>query len=405
MFSFKHKCCPVLIQMTNVPAGTYKSVSLVADDNVFALKGTMDLFEGTSAVSERSSSVSVSFQKSVKLTSVGALNAWIMLFPVNLTGKKVQVVLTPSSGSEIRFNVDASALKDYVAGKAYRISVDAGKIPPADALPGKFTVDAQGTKVCFAKGNLQYQPSTGSWRLADNQYDFVGGTGDDAVVYGNVPGSDNTLAASGGYNGWKDLHTWDNAYFNKVDSKWMVLSKDQMTYILSTRSTSTGAHYFLGNLCLSDKNLTVFGLFLFPDDWDGTFFPVSPAIGSDKNEYDNNNNSWCKGITTTVTMTSDQFASMQEDDGVVFLPETGRLNGSTLEAFKGATYGGAVQSAGHLTVRYWTSTNGSSTNRAYALMSYDGMHLGVYDYNSNSGVNLCTNKTYGLSIRYTAYTN
>lgn len=404
LFNFKHKCCPVLVQMSNVPAGTYKSVSLVADDEVFALKGTMDLFEGTSAVSESSSTVSVSFKKSVTLASAGSLNAWIMLFPVNLTGKKVQVVLTPSSGSEIRCDVDASALKDYVAGKAYRIAVNAAKVLPAGALPGKFTVDAQGTKVCFAKGNLQYQPSTDSWHLADNQYDFVGGTGDDTVVYGNVSGSDNTLAAIGGYNGWRDLHTWDTEYFNKVDSGWMVLSQAQMSYILSTRSTSTGAHYFLGNLCLSDKDITVFGLFLFPDDWAGTFFPVSPAIGTSHNKYDNNNNSWCKGITTIVTMTSAEFASMQENDGVVFLPETGRLNGSTLEAFKGTSYCGDVQSAGHLTLRYWTSTAGSSTSRAYALMSYDGSHLGVYDYNINSA-NFCTEKTYGLSIRCATYTN
>ena len=38
------------------------------------------------------------------------------------------------------------------------------------ALPGRFTINENGDQVQFAQGNLQYQPSTGKWRFAPNQY-------------------------------------------------------------------------------------------------------------------------------------------------------------------------------------------------------------------------------------------
>ena len=41
-------------------------------------------------------------------------------------------------------------------------------------LPGRFTVNADGLQVQFAQGNLQYQASSHTWRLAEHQYDIVG---------------------------------------------------------------------------------------------------------------------------------------------------------------------------------------------------------------------------------------
>ena len=43
------------------------------------------------------------------------------------------------------------------------------------ALPkAAFQVNDQGKEVLFSRGNLQYQPSTGTWRFAGHQYDFIG---------------------------------------------------------------------------------------------------------------------------------------------------------------------------------------------------------------------------------------
>lgn len=41
------------------------------------------------------------------------------------------------------------------------------------ALPGKFSVSAH-DMVQFSQGNLQYQPSTKTWRFAEYQYDTIG---------------------------------------------------------------------------------------------------------------------------------------------------------------------------------------------------------------------------------------
>ena len=53
---------------------------------------------------------------------------------------------------------------------------------------------SENIKVNFAVGNLMYQPKTNTWKLADHQYDFVGGERkektEDGLVqkgkYGNV---------------------------------------------------------------------------------------------------------------------------------------------------------------------------------------------------------------------------
>ena len=57
------------------------------------------------------------------------------------------------------------------------------------ALPGKFSVSAE-TQIQFSQGNLQYQPSTKTWRFAQNQFDTIGPS--------------NALIAED-YEGWIDL--------------------------------------------------------------------------------------------------------------------------------------------------------------------------------------------------------
>jgi hypothetical protein len=44
------------------------------------------------------------------------------------------------------------------------------------AISGKFTINANGDQVYFSQGNLQYQASTNTWRFAENQWNYVGGS-------------------------------------------------------------------------------------------------------------------------------------------------------------------------------------------------------------------------------------
>ena len=41
------------------------------------------------------------------------------------------------------------------------------------ALPGKFTINAEGDQVQFSKGNLQVQASTNTWYFAENQFETI----------------------------------------------------------------------------------------------------------------------------------------------------------------------------------------------------------------------------------------
>lgn len=77
-------------------------------------------------------------------------------------------------------------------------------------LSGLFDIGG-GSKVRFAHGNLQYQPSTGTWRLATNQYDCIGRT-------------NSYISPTSDY--WIDLFVWGSSgcdtnippYFVFIDS-------------------------------------------------------------------------------------------------------------------------------------------------------------------------------------------
>lgn len=88
---------------------------------------------------------------------------------------------------------------------------------PEGAIPALFSISST-QQVFFSKGNLQYQASTGTWRFAEHQWDFVGGTRDNGTEYGTVYENgvkcDNTLISQT-YSGWIDLFGyatsgWDN---------------------------------------------------------------------------------------------------------------------------------------------------------------------------------------------------
>lgn len=55
------------------------------------------------------------------------------------------------------------------------------------------------TKIRFARGNLQYQASTGTWRFAEHQYEYIG--------------TDNERVSST-YEGWIDLFCWGTSGWN-----------------------------------------------------------------------------------------------------------------------------------------------------------------------------------------------
>lgn len=159
---------------------------------------------------------------------------------------KIDVTLDDNSPKTL-----TTTLKQYSWdwGKTHIYSISNADLPISEELSElvaphakSFTINAQGDKVYFSRGNLQFRakvngeswPAAGSddaemrarhWRFAENQWDYVGNTAPADVTksftFGNVYETigevttkcDNTKAAET-YEGWIDLFGWGNTGYN-----------------------------------------------------------------------------------------------------------------------------------------------------------------------------------------------
>lgn len=129
---------------------------------------------------------------------------------------------------------------DFIPGTKYKVrayasngiytygnssTIDAGNLPvpvpaswtedgttPEGCSPYTFTISADGKKVYFSRGNLQYQASTNTWRFAEHQFDFVG--------------KDNENISST-YDGWIDLLGWGTSGYNHGATCYQPWSRNQ----------------------------------------------------------------------------------------------------------------------------------------------------------------------------------
>ena len=216
-------------------------------------------------------------------------------------------------------------------------------------LGGTFTVNASGDRIQFTCGNLQYRASTNEWRLAPDQWNYVGnGNGgyyaysddDDDYLCGSTKCNNEAISSS--YCCWIDLFGfgtsgWNNSfsayqpystsstagdYINQsltgdyANADWGVynsisgasagtyrtMTSAEWQYILSGRDNAANK-YGMGTL------FGIYGIFFLPDEWtqpDGTSF--TPGTGS--------------GWTTNTYTTDAQWDALQAA-GMVFLPMTG----------------------------------------------------------------------------------
>ena len=258
---------------------------------------------------------------------------------------------------------------------------------PEGSIPSLFSI-SETQQVFFSKGNLQYQASSNTWRFAEHQYDFVGGTqyGEEyGNVYENGVKCDNSLI-SPTYSGWIDLFGWatsgwnnNNHYYQPWDTestnstidgygygyfdgeyanysmtgdaancdwgvynaiinggnepcRWRTLSDDEWSYLLHYRPNSA---YKKSKATVDGKQ----GWILLPDAWiqpDGIDF-----LGSASN-YEMN-------VYTLHEWT------LLENAGAVFLPCAGSRSGSSQIDYR-------------YTANYWSSTRSSS---GYAEIVYN----------------------------------
>ncbi len=281
------------------------------------------------------------------------------------------------------------------AGMAYGNEVTFTTSPhpntaPEGAIPSLFSI-SETQQVFFSRGNLQYQASTGTWRFAEHQWDYVGG-GDYGTVYENGVKCDNTQISQS-YSGWIDLFGWatsgwnnNNHYYQPWDTESTGWTLDGYGYgywdgeyanysmtgdyanldwgvynAISNGGNEAGLWRTGGyeiwyiatqrpNAAYLQSNGTVNGVsgkILLPDAWiqpEGVVF-----IGSSNNEY------------------SIEEWEIMENAGAVFLPYAGQRNGVS---YSGGCY-------------YWGTTSAGNGRSA------------VY----NGSMFLDTHRYYGCSVR------
>ena len=257
------------------------------------------------------------------------------------------------------------------------------------ALPGKFSISAS-KQIKFSCGNLQYQASSGYWRFAEHQYDYVGNTSVGNVTENDVKCSNTNISSS--YSGWIDLFGWatsgnsasgtayqpysssknDTEYgpaitsgewtaansdwgvvnATQLGSGWRTLSSSEWGYLLSSRPNATNLRTF-ATVC------DVQGLILLPDGWTASGVTLSITTAN----------------FTTNTINASDWATL-EAQGAVFMPKAGFRLGT-------AIYDAGTQGC------YWTSTASDATHAAY-LDFYNGL-LSPMTYN----------RFYGYAVRLT----
>ena len=269
-----------------------------------------------------------------------------------------------------------------------------------------FSVSAT-KQVVFAPGNLQYRASTGTWRFAEHQWDFIGAANSNISpsysgwidLFGwGTSGYDNTAndpyainfqpwASSLGivdttYNyygygpstnmadlnlvGTSAYYDWGvyNEIFNPKTSTtdpagtWRTPTRAEWTYILNTRTTCSGVRYALATV----NNMP--GLIIVPDNWDVNTYALSRI------------NNHRDAAFTANTISSTDWTNIFEPAGCAFLPAAGLRRASVL--LNNVGDGGFYHSA--------TSLNSIGAYQFYFFSS------NVYTGGNNS-------RCYGTSVR------
>ncbi len=227
----------------------------------------------------------------------------------------------------------AGYIKYYNSSKYYYGAVKVYDLV-YDQNTGKFSVSPT-KQVEFSPGNLQYQPSSGAWRFAPNQWDYVGEA--------------NANIDNPSYSGWIDLFGWGTGnnptnystdykdYLSFVDwgknigNGWRTLSYDEWDYLIEKRANAENLH---GNANVDG----IAGKILLPDDWSGEKVIPYEISGI---TYAYSFSEWCK----------------MEQLGAVFLPAVG---------YRTNTY---VKLVGIIGV-YWASSIGRQSDDASSVYFY-----------------------------------
>lgn len=275
-----------------------------------------------------------------------------------------------------------------------------------EVLSGTFSVGKYEVAQ-FATGNLQYKPSTDTWRFAKQQYQYVG--------------KDNIYVGKEDYKGWIDLFGWsaddkfgvnpsnDNANYQGEfvdwgklfpEEGWSTLSKNQWNYLLNQRTNAAS----LKQIAMVGETL---GIMLFPDEWT---LPAGcePTQQTHHDEEDGEDHS-CDFVSYNYTLA---HWTELEKAGAIFLPAAGRRTGGWgNETISPHMIGKAELDADHhykhyadYYAYYWTSTK--TDGKVNYLINCTLVDKVKDTYTVHAGhVNWAEEARYGQSVRLAKVTS
>lgn len=372
-FQFKNLCgvLKIRLQQENVTISSIKVTASSPIAGTFTIGGTAS--EPTLTAASGNTNTEIRLNPSSPISITSAHDFYVYLPAGSYSSISLDIVdnshrVCTKSGSNI--NIVRSAIHPISVSE---MVFDGTAITDNGALPGLFSVSTT-KQVRFSQGNLQYQASTGTWRFATNQYDYVGTQmwPEETGYYngGTVTSSDNHDIASS-YTGWIDLFGWGTSgYHNSTDSyntnylpystafdqvnttynyygygpstnitdpsltgtsatydwgvynaisnggnqagMWRTLTNAEWSYIFESR-TNARSKYATGRIEMNNGTYTN-GCIILPDSWT---LPTDLSFNSGAHDYSNN------------TYTSAQWNQM-ESAGATFLPAAGFRQGSNV---------------------------------------------------------------------------
>ena len=235
-------------------------------------------------------------------------------------------------------------------------------------------------KVKFSKGNLQYQPSTNTWRFAEHQWDIIGKDNQNIKspdyggwidLFGWGTGNDPTKTIVASRNNYNNFEDWgDNNISNGGNDDWYTLSINEWAYVFAMRSTNSGIRF--AKAIVNE----VYGVILLPDDWSAEKYNLN---------YTNNASSSFDGNIISQS----EWVNNLEPNGAVFLPVAGYREGVSVYG-----YG----NNGDFNGCYWSNT--CPKNDTYKEMAYDvNFKYATFMNENNLNVQASRKRSYGCSVR------
>lgn len=250
--TFKHLTAAVTVQIKNDFGIDVTVTNVTVSSNKYKLNGTTAVTLGNSiavAAEETDNAalrqVQMNFTgTALNITSGNSANVQVPVLPVGDDNRfTISVTVQNKDDAEMVYTFNktqGSTQRTYALGRA-----ELGYAPAK--FGGVFTINASGDKVRFAPGNLQYQASTGTWRFAKHQYDYIG-----------AEAGNNVTVANGRYNqvDWIDLYGWGTSgYDNTVNDVNASRFQPYLETISSQVNSSYNNYGYGPSTNMSDANL------------------------------------------------------------------------------------------------------------------------------------------------------